>query len=165
MSNLISLIPVVTLKWKLFIFEILLLSTKVFIVIMLDYLEKIFKAKILLPHLLSQATASLVLLSCYTFKNVICLHANKWSNYQETRTLFCHLRVFVLCISPSISHLGSAWWFQADTLEEINAAVHAVSTASPVMQAMNSSPEQLLATPRSPPPSHPSHCLSCQEFP
>lgn len=47
-----------------------LLSAKVFIVIILDHLEKIFKANTLLPYLLSKATASF--LFCFFIKLLRC---------------------------------------------------------------------------------------------
>lgn len=99
MNNFISLNPYCFKKGKLlFLFEILLLSTKAFIIIIMDHFEKILR-NILLPRLLSKAIALLLFDFFVICKNITCLRANESSNCQETSILFSLLRAF-FCLSP-----------------------------------------------------------------
>ena len=70
-----------------------------------DHFEKVFKASILLPPLLSKAIASLLFHFFLICKNVTCLRANEWSNCRETSILFCLLRGFLVDLPRLISHI------------------------------------------------------------
>lgn len=72
-------------------------------------------------------------------------------NCQETSILFCLLRNSFVNLTKLISLMGSALWFLSDNLSK-NTPVPALNPASPVMQAMNSSPGLLLVTKYSPTP-------------